>query len=125
MTNDQLIKYAASEVTLIKRFATPEELARIRFKTHKSAGYANVYADMAGSIESDRAQELIKLCATTTVKHSNGAVKVLKNGEVFKRGRSGYYQNLSALEWFLLQTHFDELARMPIINFFFNNAPAL
>jgi hypothetical protein len=115
----QLNQWVLSEAQNILKYATAEELAKIKLnKVDQALGFRSIYTELTGAITSDRANELLKLCAVVSINHSNDKLKKLKNGQTFKRGKFGWNQKLSAIEYFLLQTHFSrKIKRVPLVDF--------
>jgi len=117
-------QFVALEAKNIKKYATSIELARLTLKGIDPVfGFTSVYSELTGDIHSNRAKQLIKLCSPVKINHDFAHIEVLENGKAFTRGRIGANWNLTALEWFLLQTHFcKNSVRGPLLDFLTGNA---
>jgi hypothetical protein len=103
MITKQLKNWVAEEARNLKRFATPEELAKLNFKTINAfGGHCNVYGQLTGNCSSKRASELLALCASVSFNNYGDSYKVVK---VFKRGSAGCRRRYSAIETFMFETH--------------------
>lgn len=76
ISKEEFFKYTLEEINNIKKHATPEEISKLDIDNlDPSSSYGCIYGLMTGNCNSDRAYELIKLCATSTLSWSLHAFK--------------------------------------------------
>lgn len=84
-TKKQFLEDVAKEARALRKHATKKELELLNFETFDGGDVKKcIYGQMTGDCDSDRASELIQLCAPIYFEGSSGGYKTNSVFEIFR-----------------------------------------